>query len=333
MNAHMVSSRPDPVRMRFGIQPIQWGTHFEQTLDECLLAEELGFRSVWISEHHGRELGYYPSPLMVLAALATRTRSVLLGANVVLLPLYHPVRVAEEGALVDVISQGRLVLGVALGYRREEFELFGVPMGERASRLEEGIEIITRLWAEDTVTHAGRHFRFTEGSVFPKPIQRPRPPIWIGGWVDQAVRRAARLGDAWFPGPTATWEKLAHCYRVYREALAPTRGAMQEVPLIREVFVAETQAEADHAGGVHLARMYQEDYVAWGHATVAGTSPSQGRFIVGDPVTCVQAIRQHREAFGITHFIARMHAPGMAPNAVERSMRLFAQHVMPAFAA
>ena len=333
MNAHMVSSRPDPVGMRFGIQPIQWGTHYDQTVDECLLAEELGFHSVWISEHHGRHSGYYPSPLVVLASLATRTRSVLLGANVVLLPLYHPVRVAEDAALVDVISKGRLVLGLAIGYRPEEFQLFGVPMRERASRLEEGIEIIKRLWTEDAVTHAGRHFQFKDGSIFPKPVQRPRPPIWIGGWVDQAIRRAAQIGDAWFPGPTATWEKLAHCYGVYRDAMAATRGATQEVPLIREVFVAETQAEADRDGGAHLARMYQEDYVAWGHATVAGTSASQHRFIVGDPATCTQAIRRYRDEFAITHFVVRMHAPGMNPKAVERSMRLFAQHVMPAFGA
>lgn len=326
------ASSCSPSAMRFGIQPIQWGTDYRQTADETLLAEELGFHSVWISEHHGRESGYYPSPLVLLAGLATRTRSILLGTNVVLLPLYHPVRVAEDAGLVDVMSGGRLVLGLALGYRPEEFHLFGVPSRERASRLEEGIQIIKRLWTEDVVTHAGRHFHFTDASIFPKPLQRPRPPIWLGGWVDQAVRRAARIGDAWFPGPTATWEKLTHCYGVYREALSSLGGTPGEVPLIREVFVAETQAEADRDGGVHLARMYQEDYVAWGHATVAGSNLGQTRFIVGDPTTCIRAIQLYRQRFGITHFIARMHAPGMDPKAVERSMRLFAQHVMPAFA-
>src|SRR6267142_5175901 len=105
--------------------------------------------------------------------------------------------VAEEGAMVDMISGGRLILGVGVGYAPEEFAAFGVPLRERGSRMDEAEPLIERLWCEDKVTHAGRHYRVTNATVSPRPVQRPRPPIWFGGWVEPAIPRAVRLGDVW----------------------------------------------------------------------------------------------------------------------------------------
>src|SRR5688500_12889307 len=166
--------------MKVGLSPIQAGDVGE-TVAECERAEAVGFDSVWLGEHHDHSL-LYPSPLLGLAAIASRTRRIGLGTAVLLLPLHHPLTVAEEGAMVDVLSGGRLILGVGAGYAPEEFAAFGVSIRERGSRMDEAAALIQRLWTEEKVTHEGRHYRIGGATVTPRPVQRPRPPIWFGGW-------------------------------------------------------------------------------------------------------------------------------------------------------
>ena len=121
--------------MKIGLSPLQGQASFEETLRECEQAEAAGFDSIWLGEHHNHPV-LYPAPLIGLAAVASRTRSIRLGTGVLLLPLYHPVTVAEEGAMVDIISGGRLILGIGAGYAPEEFAAFGYSIKERGSRLE-----------------------------------------------------------------------------------------------------------------------------------------------------------------------------------------------------
>ena len=181
--------------MKIGLSPLQGQANFEETLQECEQAEAAGFDSLWLGEHHNHEV-LYPAPLIGLAAVASRTRSIRLGTGVLLLPLYHPLAVAEEAAMVDVISGGRLILGVGAGYAPEEFSAFGYSIKQRGSRLEESASLLQRLWTEENVTHHGRHYQFDNITVAPRPLQRPRPPIWFGAWAEPAIRRAARFGDA-----------------------------------------------------------------------------------------------------------------------------------------
>ena len=130
--------------MEVGLSPLQGQTSFEETLRECERAEEAGFDSVWLGEHHNNPI-LHPAPLIGLAAIASRTSRIRLGTGVLLLPLYHPMMVAEEGAMVDMISGGRLILGIGAGYAPEEFAAFGRPLAERGSRLEEGAALLLRL--------------------------------------------------------------------------------------------------------------------------------------------------------------------------------------------
>src|SRR5688500_9179792 len=150
-------------RLEVGLSPIQAGD-FEETIRECERAEAAGFDSVWLGEHHDSAT-LYPTPLVALAAIAARTRRLRLGTAVLLLPLYHPLAVAEEAAVVDAISAGRLVLGVGAGYAPEEFAAFGVPLAERGSRMDEAVPLIQRLLSEEKVTHAGRHYRVAGATV------------------------------------------------------------------------------------------------------------------------------------------------------------------------
>ena len=132
----------------------------------------------------------------------------MLGANVCVFPFYHPVRLAEETALLDVVSNGRAVLGVAIGYKPDEFLLYDAALEKRGARFEEGLALMKALWTRDGVTHRGEHFTVVDGRIEPKPVQRPHPPVWIGGWGDVTLRRAALLADAWLPGPTADLARL-----------------------------------------------------------------------------------------------------------------------------
>jgi probable F420-dependent oxidoreductase len=316
--------------MHFGLSPLQSGGDFGATIAECERAEAASFDSVWLGEHHNSIL-LYPAPLVGLAAIAARTRRVRLGTGVLLLPLYHPLAVAEEAAMVDVISRGRLILGVGAGYAPEEFAAFDVSIKERGSRLDEAVPLIHRLWTEDAVNHEGRHYRIGGATLRPRPVQRPRPPIWFAGWVDAALRRAGRLGDAWLGGPSAKLDELARCVRIYRDS------GGGEVALMRYVFVAESLERARAVAGAAFIRSFEETYFRWPHPvvkrpagelTIAGLS--EDRIILGDPASCVRQIERFQTELGMTHLICRMSVAGIPAEAARASMDLFTSEVMPA---
>lgn len=165
---------------------------YEDMFQQIAYAEELGFDTVWLPEHHfSPSDGYNPSPLTVAAAIAARTKSIKIGTWLLLLPLNNALKVAEDAAIVDVISNGRLLLGMGLGYRKEEFEAFGIDRRRRAERMEEGLEIIRKALGEEPFSFSGRHYQLNNASVYPKPVQRPLP-FWIGARSIPAAERAAR---------------------------------------------------------------------------------------------------------------------------------------------
>ena len=324
--------------MQFGLSPLQSGGDFDATIAECERAEAAGFDSVWLGEHHNSTL-LYPAPLVGLAAIAARTRRVRLGTGVLLLPLYHPVAVAEEAAMVDVISRGRLILGIGAGYAPEEFAAFGVSTKERGSRLDEAVPLIQRLWTEDAVSHEGRHYRIEGATLRPRPVQRPRPPIWFAGWVEAALRRAGRLGDAWLGGPSAKLDELAGCVRMYREArrAAGRDAGSGEVALLRFVFVAESLERARAIAGDAFIRSFEATYFRWPHPVVKRPPGemtiarlSDDRIILGDPASCVRQIERFQADLGLTHLICRMSVAGIPSEAAAASMDLLTRKVIPA---
>jgi probable F420-dependent oxidoreductase len=326
--------------MKLGLSPLQAGGDFEETIRECERAEASGFDSVWLGEHHNNPV-LYPTPLIGLAAIASRTRRLRLGTGVLLAPLYHPLAVAEEAAMVDVISGGRLILGVGTGYAPEEFAAFGVSLKERDSRMDEAMRLIHRLLSEEEVSHAGRHYRITEATVAPRPVQRPRPPIWFAGWVEPAIQRAGRMGDAWLGGPSATLDELAACVRLYRGARAAAGRdvAGGDVALMRYVHVADSAERARAIAGPAFLRSFESLYFRWPHPVVkrpAGDLTierlSENRIILGDPESCVRQIERFQRTLGVTHLICRMSVPGISREAARAALDLFAREVMPAFA-
>ena len=233
-------------------------------MEQVRLIRQLGFDSIWGGEHHVTPGFHYFPLLPLLQRLAAEADGMWLGTNVVLLPLHNPVELAEVGAFLDVISGGRFLLGVGLGYRAEEFAVFGVPMAERVSRLVEGIEIIRRLWSEERVTHRGRHWQLDGVAIRPRPLQRPRPPILIGAQVPASIARAARIADGWMVVPVPTVEEFA----AQAAAFAAARSAAGLPPSphvcrLLEVMCAPDEDTAIARAAPFLLEKYAA-YLSWG---------------------------------------------------------------------
>lgn len=199
--------------------PPQWKSDpadlYQKTLSNMKYAEDLGFDQIMLTEHHFIEDDYLPSLLPTAAAVAEKTNEIKIGTGLFLLPLYNPIRVAEDVAVVDIISEGRFYLGTGIGYKVEEFEAFNIPRSARAGRMEESLEIIRRLFNGERFSYQGEHFNFGEMELHPTPVQ-DHLPIWIGGFREPAIRRAARLGDGWL----GTDEGLEHGAPFYDDELA-----------------------------------------------------------------------------------------------------------------
>src|SRR6476646_2657072 len=218
---------------------------YQETLAFVRLADRLGFDSVTKTAHYSAHPFQMLQLVPMLARFAAEAPRLRLNAGVLLLPLLSPLHVAEEFATLDVITQGKIILGVGLGYRDVEFKAFGVPRSQRARRFEANLIEIKRLWSEEKVTMKTPYFELDEASCMPKPLQRPHPPIWVGANADPAVERAARLGDCWYIGPaveSATGERQMELYR--RALDAAGKPFPTELPMRREVFVAKTRADA-----------------------------------------------------------------------------------------
>lgn len=325
--------------MKFGFITTEGGAYFKEALEEAIYGEELGFDSVWLEEHHSIHNHYWPSPLMALAGIATRTTRVSLGTDIVVLPFYHPVRVAEDLAMLDMISGGRAIFGAAIGYRPPEFELYDVRLEDRGARYVEMLKIIRLLWTQDQVDYKGRFFQI-KGCIEPRPTQSI--PIWLGGWGELSLKRAAQLGDAWVPGPTANLEKLLKAQQQYRAFLTDAGKDPVDVPtpLTREVVVAETRERAWELAEKYVMVNYRDEYGGgWNHpligsqdqTPVALESLSNDRFIVGNPDDCIAQIRRFVETFGVDHLICRLYFAGMPHAHIMTELRLLSTEVFPAF--
>lgn len=260
-----------------------------------------------------------------------------MGTAILLLTLLNPVEVAENAATLDAIAGGRFVLGVGIGYRAVENAAFGVTQ-KRADLFERKLDIVRRLLHGDSVTSSGEGFELADARLSLLP-DRP-PPIWIGADSDAAVRRAARLGDAWFVGPHTRLDELERQMRLYRAARAAhSLPAAPATPVIKEVCVAATDQAALEVARPYLKDMY-DAYVDWGQSDVLPPADTLrrefadltagGRFVLGSPETCAATLSDHVDRLGADHFICRLQWPGMPQQQVLSSMRLLAQDVLPA---
>ena len=311
---------------------------FAETVEQARLIRSLGFDSIWGGEHHATPGFHYFPLLPMLQRLAAEVEGMWVGTNLVLLPLHNPVELAEVGAFLDVITGGRFLLGVGLGYRPEEFAIFKVPMAERVSRLTEGIEIIRRLWTEDRVTHRGRHWQLDGVSILPRPLQQPRPPILVGSQVPAGIARAARIADGWLVVPVPTVDEFA----AESVAFAAARSAAglppsEHICRLLEVVCAPDEDTAIRRAAPFLLEKYSA-YLKWGLAGISldpAAKPeaqlrslAANRFALGSPAQVVEALlRQHKA--GVTHATMRVSWPGMRQDDILAGIDLLGREVLP----
>src|SRR5579871_2897178 len=182
-----------------------WAELYAETLDLIAWTETIGIAGAWVPEHHLADDGYIPAPSPILAAIAARTKTIRLGGAVALAPLYDPVRFAEEWAVLDILSGGRIEMALAIGYRRREYAALGAPFNKRGKRFDEFLAIVTRLLAGETVDFEGEHYQVSGAKLAPPPLAKPR--VYIGGFAAKALDRAIHYADGYF-GDVASSKKL-----------------------------------------------------------------------------------------------------------------------------
>ncbi len=318
---------------------IPWQQLYNETFDQASWAEELGFNSVWLSEHHFTDDGYMPSIPTALAAIAARTKRIRLGTAVLLAPLHHPLRLAEDLAVVDLISNGRLDVGLASGYRSKEFEVMAVPRNQRGQRTEETVELLRLAWTGEKFSFSGRSYQFGDVTVTPRPAQQGGPPIFLGGSSVAPAQRAGRLGC----GFAADSGGSLDLYQVYADAFVTVEGglAVPEIKANRLVYVTDDPERAWHLLGPHL--LYQNNvYAQWareagepnarpGDLTDPRQLPNDG-FLIGTPQ---QVLAELKAVFGqgpVTEVIFWARPPGLTLDDSSASLQLIADQVLPALA-
>mgnify|MGYP003984119157 FL=1 len=281
-------------------------------------ARDNGFCSLLLGQHllSGPMGMFQTMPLM--GQLVEDAAGMQIGPGVLLLSMMNPVLAAEEGATIDWLSNGNYVLAAGLGYREEEFQAMGVSIKNRVGRMNEGLEIIKRLWTEEVVNHQGRYFQLDNARPGVRPKQQPRPPIWLGGDVEAAVRRAARLADAWLAAPTMPFDQLAEYVEIFRnERRAHGLSDDAKCPIVRECFIGRDAAHAREVSRGPLLAKYST-YAAWGQeGASAGDFETAfdefiaAHFLIGDIYQVRDQLQQCAEATGSDHFLMRMQWPGL----------------------
>jgi alkanesulfonate monooxygenase SsuD/methylene tetrahydromethanopterin reductase-like flavin-dependent oxidoreductase (luciferase family) len=221
-------------------------TVYERALERIALMDSAGYDAVWLAEHHFTTYSVCPSVHLMALEAAHRTQRIRIGTAVSLAALYHPLRLAEEVALLDVLTGGRLNWGAGRGFERTEFDAFGVPLDETAARFREAVEVVLAAWRHERLTFHGKYWHFDDVEVLPKPAQQPHPPTWMAATSPDAVSWAASMGHAILMDPHATFSEIGTKYELYCRVLAvhgwPPPG---DTPMARLLAVAPTDVEAE----------------------------------------------------------------------------------------
>ncbi len=337
-----------------GAQPLRYGmqltsvytaqdppdVHVAEHEELVRRAEALGFDFIGVGQHFLTPELRYLQPIPYLAHMGAVAPSLRLATFILLLPLHNPIDIAEQMATLDVISGGKSIMGVGLGYADHEFKAFGVNREDRVARFEESLEVIRAMWSGAGGSHKGAHFVIDDLLASTVPIQRPGPPVWSAGQTQVAVRRAARLADAWCVPPFITHEQLVEFAAIFAEERE--RGGLPpatEFPVRRELVIADTYEEALR-GAAQRSESRMGTYVKWGmdkdyrsgDITDVDTDNLKQRFVLGTPQDCAAQIDELRQKVGMTHFVLKPQWPGLPQNEALDQLDRFGEQVAPLLA-
>ncbi|MEI7924882.1 MAG: LLM class flavin-dependent oxidoreductase [Chloroflexota bacterium] len=309
-------------------------------LDLNCYAEEAGFDSVWLAEHSGSRYGLIASPQVMAAAIAARTSRIRIGTGVSVLPLHHPLRLANDFAMIDVLSNGRLDYGVGRGYSEAEYASFGVPLAENRDRFDEALEVILKAWTNETFSHESKYYSIPSVQAIPAVVQKPYPPLYVAAgspasveWAAQhLVRMLSSSGSA---------ENIRHKWAAYREhALAAghtaeaVEAALAESWVVKHIHVAEDDETAVREAGERFLWFFR---LIANRRMFDGPNEIQplewwqehGACYFGSPETVASALEEWQAASGVTNTLCWMNTGGIPTPLVRNSMRLFGERVIP----
>ena len=305
-------------------QGVDVASQIPTLVEQVRVARDAGFRSLWFPHH------WLTAPMQMLqitpamAFLAAEANGMVIGPNILILPLLNPMHVAEEAATLDVLTGGNYVLGAGLGYREPEFTAFGIPLAERAGRFSESVALMRKLWSGERITHEGKFFTVRDAGISLAPVRPGGPPVYVAGLVDAAVRRAARIGDAWLITNASSIQEITPQMRTYRSALTEFGRAPAEFPIARECYVGGSQASALAECKAALEYKYAA-YAAWGMTSPLESTNfddfARDRFIIGDKASVKGEIQRYAALLGVDHFIMRSQWPGLEQDKVVGSIR------------
>ena len=330
-----------------------------EEVDQMVLAEELGYDTVWLTEHHYADYGLSSAPSVLLATVAARTRGIRLAIAVYVIAFHNPLRLAEETATIDVLSGGRLIVGIGRGNRPLEFFGHGVLQEESRTRMEEGVAVLLQAWTRERVNFQGQHWRIKNIPVYPKPVAKPHPPIAFAVTSPESIEWAGKNGFAIMSsGLGSPLSQNLHSCQAYVAALEASGHSQAEIKALlarwvvtKHVYVAPTDAEAQaEAKGPEMwyrdafVRSLSTEGLAGLHESVyqqAGAASARLRaqtweelldnaLLVGSPETVARKVAELDQA-GVGELACWMNFGGIPPDKARRSMRLFAQEVMPRF--
>ena len=301
--------------------------------NQAAKAESLGFHSFWLPENHFGETNSVPAPLMLLAAAAARTTKLKLGTGSYLLPIRHPVQMAEEVAVLDELSEGRVILGVGRGYQSGMFEVFQTPASEKRQRFEDALERMIGAWRGDAVGYdvAAKDAKpGTRGEpiyLSPKPVQKPHPPVWVAAFGPKALEQAGRLGLPYLASPVETLLALEKNFALHRKAFERAGGAEpRATPIMRTVFVSRDETQLAKVREGLAKQSVQRSTSAISSIRQSAGVSAEDWTIVGEPEEVQEKINMYRERLGLTHLIASGTRLGaLTPVEIEASVELLAE--------
>jgi alkanesulfonate monooxygenase SsuD/methylene tetrahydromethanopterin reductase-like flavin-dependent oxidoreductase (luciferase family) len=326
---------------------------YDSALEQILAAEPLGYHSAWIAEHHFNDYGLCPAPPVLAAFVAARTRALRLGMGVSLLPLHHPVDLAESLAVLDVVSGGRLDVGIGRGGTLQDYQTFQSDRADARARVEEGIALMRQAWQGEPFDFQGRFHSAERLHVRPRPVQRPHPPLFVAANSEDSVLSAARLGLPTLSSFFVAVDELQRRRRLYREVAREAGRTDTEIDAVqrlewgmRVVHVAPSRAEALRAAEAPFMG-YQRKMAVLRSDSTGGTVPDSfdrrtlrlrpfaeyletGWTLLGTPDEVREGLQQYLEATGYQRVLLLMALPGLDTALALRSMRLFAEQVAPA---
>jgi probable F420-dependent oxidoreductase len=328
---------------------------FRRTFELCRLAESFGFDTVMVGHHHFIE-GQISDPFTLLTGIASNTTTLRVATAIFLLPLHHPLQVAERVATLDQLSGGRVSLGVGVGWNPVEYAAFGSSLAERGARIEESLGLLRRLWTERDVAGTGRFWKFPAVTVYPRPVQAPHPPLWVAGNAPAAIDRAARLGTSWLCDPVQTLDRVTALHDQYHAACVRA-GTTPSTVLRRYAWIGRDRATMERD---FLPTYVGKQLAYWRQSTeaeserrlfaridagedVSPTEIARGRFFGGAPDDVIAGIEECRAQTGITHVSVGFGGGLMGRSTdaassdevyadTREQITRFAREVMPAFA-